>query len=79
MNKSEATNVQALIEWVLALNVFEIDPTRSDLPDEELTRIVGVLADRSHAALGAGIGQGEAITGAMRILGIAVRSSEAAS
>ena len=69
MNKREAVAVQALLDWVLALVAWEVDPDRTDLPDEELVRIVGVLADRSSTALGAGIRQGDAIAAGMRMVG----------
>lgn len=68
MNKDEAVKVQALLDWVLALTVWEIDPDRTEIvDDEEVIRAIGILADRSHATLGAGYTQGEAIAGAMRL------------
>lgn len=70
MNKREAVAVQTLLDWVLSLAAFEVDPDRTDLIDEEVVRIIGVLADRSHAALGAGYTQGDAITAAMRLFGL---------
>lgn len=69
MNKREAVAVQALLDWMLALTLWEIDDPADHLADDELVRIVGVLADRSHAALGAGLRQDEAIAAAMRLLG----------
>lgn len=70
MNKREAFAVQALLDWVLALRLFEVDDPADHLTDDELVRIVGVLADRSHAALGAGLRQGDAIAQAMHMLGM---------
>ena len=68
MTKGEAVAVQDLLSWVLALDTFEIGP--EECPgDEEIVRLIGVLADRSSVALGAGIRQGDAITAAMRMLG----------
>lgn len=71
MNLGEAKAVQGLLDWVLNLAVFEHAPDVATdvLPDDEFVRIVGVLADRSHAALGAGLRQDEAIAAAMRMLG----------
>ena len=70
MNISEAAAVQSLLDWVLALVASEHDQYADVVPDEELIRIIGVLADRSSTALGAGLQQGDAITAAMRMLGI---------
>ena len=70
MNKREAVAVQALLDWALALVAWEVDPDRTDLTDDELVRIIGVLADRSRNVLGAGLRQGDAIAAAMRMLGL---------
>ena len=71
MNISEANAVQILLDWVVGLVAFEHDQYAVDVvPDEQLIRIIGVLADRSSTALGAGLQQGDAIAGAMRMLGI---------
>ena len=70
MNKREAVAVQFLLDWVTSLVAFELDPDRSDLLDDELVRIIGVLADRSSTALGAGLRQGDAIAAAMRLVGL---------
>jgi hypothetical protein len=71
VNLSEARAVQALLDWTLNLIVFEhrSDVLTDVLPDDEFVRVVGVLAARSHAALGAGLRQDEAIAAAMRMLG----------
>lgn len=70
MNKREAVAVQALLDWALALVAWEVDPNRTDLTDDELIRIIGVLADRSSTALGAGLRQGDAIAAALRMCGL---------
>ena len=79
MNKREAVAVQFLLDWVTSLVAFEVDPDRCDLLDEEVVRIIGVLADRSSTALGAGLRQGDAIAAAMRMCGLepaTVRATE---
>ena len=79
MNKREAVAVQALLDWVLALTLWEVDTPADHLTDDELIRIIGVLADRSSTALGAGLRQGDAIAAAMRMCGLepaTVRATE---
>ena len=72
MNKREAVAVQALLDWLLALVTFahQQELATDVLSDDELIRIIGVLADRSSTALGAGLRQGDAIAAAMRMLGL---------
>lgn len=70
MNRGEAIAVQTLLTWVVALQVWDVDLDRSDITDAELVRVIGVLADRSHTTLGAGLTQGDAIVAAIRMLGM---------
>lgn len=72
MTQGEARNVQLLLEWVLGLAAFEHrrEVATDVLPDEDLVRVVGTLADRSFAVFGAGLRQDEAISQAMRLLGM---------
>ena len=56
MTNGEATEVQALLRWVLGLTAFEHPGDAVDIPDDDdLIDIVGTLAERSHKVLGAGI------------------------
>lgn len=76
---AEAGAVQRLLDWVLDLALFEHAPG-ADIPDdEEFVRIVGVLADRSQARLGAGMSQGDAIAQAMRLLQMGEFSADPAA
>ena len=62
MTGAEACGVQVLLDWVLALQVWE-HPDGSDVADDEtLRKTVRHLADRSHKALGAGVSLGPELT-----------------
>ena len=79
MTKREAFAVQALLDWVLSLQIFEHGHNATNvLADDEFVRVVGTLADRSYAVFGAGLDQGDAIGQAMRLLGMPTVTVQAA-
>ena len=66
----EAAGVQVLLDWVLSITVHEHAPDADVADDETLLKTVGHLAERSHKALGAGVGRAEAVMQAARLVGM---------
>lgn len=76
MTRDEALAVRTLVEWITSLTLWEIPPGHATIPDHQLVQVVGMLAGRAYAVLGAGMDEEQATAAAVRALGWIIERPE---